>query len=90
MTVQALEGTADQWTITASGRVARRSNGQVATIDPSANFRFTEDFYHLVNGKFVRVKADASGPVSSPGELAAAFNKGWNACLDAVVLPGRK
>jgi hypothetical protein len=31
---------------------------------------------------------ETAGPVSSPGELAAAFNKGWNAALDAM--PGRK
>jgi hypothetical protein len=92
--IQALEGTPDQWTLNASGRsMTRTVNGKAvegSAIDPTANFRFTEDFYSLVNGKFVRQHGDASGPVSSPGELAAAFNKGWNACLDAIVLPERK
>lgn len=81
---QALDGTADQWTISASGRVAIRNSGQVATIDPTANFRFTEDFWRANGRSFVRIKADAPSTCPPAPNLTVTYNQGFNDALDRI------
>jgi hypothetical protein len=89
---QALEGTASEYTVSPSGRIATRTvAGKVVavwSIDPASDFRFTEDFYHLVGGKFVRVNAEPAATCPAPIDATAAFNQGWNAYRDA--LPPKK